>query len=270
MLILQYVESSCECSGCTSTPSVITGGSCASNADCVSGACDTSSSPSCTCASPSLSPTSSPSNAPSAAPTAAAVVSSAVVLAGLDVEAFNSDAAAQSAVAASLVASIPSLSSTDQVSNLVAQLYLSRRSSQTTVSFDLTLAPASGQSSSQMRADLVSELTAAVSNDALGNALAANTPANSALSSASVSKDASNSQIAAATVVVTQSPTTSAPTRSTPSTATPTTAGPTAVPLFSQVTVTCSVTFVNGQLFNEPQFNHGGVLQVTRANSIHC
>ena len=144
---------------------------------------------------------------PTTAPTVAAIVSSAVVVNSFDPLAFNSDTAAQSAMAISLVSAVERVTSVDQVTNLFAELYLARRTTQSAkVSFDLILQPTAGQDASQLQTDLVSQLTGAVSSGPLATTIAANTQASSALSSATINEVSSTSIIQTATIVVTQAP----------------------------------------------------------------
>ena len=163
------------------------------------------------------------------ASTAAAVLSSAIVLDSVDADTINNDVSAQTAVKTSIVASIPAVSSEDQVINVHAETYGGNRRltlTQTTISFDLVLVPTAGQDASQLQADLVSQLTTAVSDDTLNTAMVANAPVGSALASATVNPAASNTQIKTITTIATQAPTTASPTTGAPtiSNDTPTTA----------------------------------------------
>jgi len=188
---------------------------------------------------PTASPTKVPTATPTIAPTAAVVVSSSVVLNNVDPDTFNNDTAAQSSLKISLTSSIESVTSEDQVINMKAENGSStRRAGGTSVTFDLVIPPTAGEDSGQLQANLVSQLTSAVSSGDLTAAIVANAPANSSLSAASVNEAASTTQIETTTVVTTQSPTTAAPTTQSPTTEAPSTAPTILVPPGCQNLVT--------------------------------
>merc|ERR1712166_727185 len=164
---------------------------------------------------PTEAPTSTaPTSTPTMAPTNPAVVTSAVVFEGLDPVAFNNDTAAQELLKTNLVSSLASITSTQQVSNVKANTYAARRSgSSTSVSFDLEIAPIAGEDSGHLKANLVSELTSAVTSDTLSTAIASNAPANSVWHSATVNEASSATVVSDPlfTYITTQAPTTAAP-----------------------------------------------------------
>ena len=155
-------------------------------------------------------------------------MSTAVVVDSMDPDEFNNDQAAQSATRASIVSSVPSINSDEQVTNLRASNYVGRRTGlQAQVSFDLVVSPTAGQDATELRSGLVTELTAAVQSNTLTDALIANAPSNSSLANVTVDGAASSALIEVVTIVTTEAPTTSTPSTSTPSTSAPTTSAPT-------------------------------------------
>ena len=174
---------------------------------------------------PSAEPTSEPSNGPSAAPSnaptkAAVIVKSSIVVTGIDVDAFNSDAEAHVAMATSLVDTLDSIDSTDQISDIRASNHSVRRAIHTAalISFSMSVTPTGSSDASSLASALAAQLAQAVSSGGMGAAMAANTPDGSLLELATVDVEASASAITASMVFHTQAPVTTAPT------ATPTTA----------------------------------------------
>lgn len=126
------------------------------------------------------------------------------MLNSVDSDAFNADTQSKAAFQEAIVISVPSVELSEQVVNIWATAYTSRRDATAArISFDLVIYSTSSINASGLLTQLVDELTAAVSTNTLASALANTVPANSSLSAATVNTNASMKLIETFTIFTT-------------------------------------------------------------------